>query len=313
MTFYTYIMAIIELILFTYPIRITAKIISGVIEGGGITADIKTDLLFLLGLAGIQVVVFFSVSFINEVLAHRITTDMTQEFFESLQYRSLTYHDKQNVGNLMAIATGDTRTINIALSPATRFQVSVLTIWVLNLINAFKVHWSLGVIGIVIVVLFYILTLRFAQKLAPLANTTRERFSGVSQITDSSIEGIREIKGFRSELWAKRRFIKTNNALLESEIREGKKSAWFYPQLLVTLYAAILIGLSLFFASQDNPALPTVTLENVMVISGFVLMMIGHTAELDWAMSFIVRAKASADRLYEIIFAEDNGEFLRRK
>ncbi|TFG18057.1 MAG: ABC transporter ATP-binding protein [Promethearchaeota archaeon] len=310
MTFYTYIMAIIELILFTYPIRITAKIISGVIEGGGITADIKTDLLFLLGLAGIQVVVFFSVSFINEVLAHRITTDMTQEFFESLQYRSLTYHDKQNVGNLMAMATGDTRTINIALSPATRFQITVLTIWVLNLINAFKVHWSLGVIGIVIVILFYILTLRYAKKLAPLANTTRERFSGVSQVTDSSLEGIREIKGFRSELWAKRRFIKTNNALLESEIREGKKSAWFYPQLLVTLYAAILIGLSLFFASQDNPALPSVTLENVMVISGFVLMMIGHSEELDWAMSFIVRAKASADRLFEIIYAEDKGEFL---
>ncbi len=310
MTFYTYLTAIIEIILFTYPIQIAADIISGVIKGVGLTADIKADLLTLLWLAGIQVVVFFSISFINEVLAHRITTDMTQEFFESLQYRSLTYHDKQDVGNIMAIATGDTRTINIALSPATRFQISVLTIWVLNLINAFKVHWSLGVIGIVIVILFYIFTFKYAQKLAPLANATRERFSGVSQATASSLEGIREIKGFRSELWAKRRFIKTNKALLKAEIREGKKSAWFFPQLLVTLYAAVLIGLSLFFASQDNAALPDVSLQSVMVISGYVLMMAGHSEELDWAMSFIVRAKTSADRLYNIIFSEDKGKFL---
>jgi ATP-binding cassette subfamily B protein len=310
MTFYTYLTAILEVILFTFPINISARIISSVTSGGGITAEVKSDLLFLLGLACIQVLVFISISFINEVLAHRVTTDMTQEFFESLQYRSLTYHDRQDIGNIMAIATGDTRTINIALSPATRFQVSVLTVWVINLINAFRVHWSLGSVGICICILFYAFSFQYAQKLAPLANITREEFSEVSQVTESSLEGIREIKGFRSELWAKRRFIKSSNALWKAELREGKKSSWFYPQLFVTLYAAVLLGLSLFFASQNSPVLPTVTLEQVMVISGYVLMMIGLSDELDWAMSFIIRAIASANRLYKIIFDEDSGEFL---
>jgi ATP-binding cassette, subfamily B, bacterial len=307
-TCFVYLTAAIEVILFTYPIKISADVISRVIEGGGLTPDIIGSLWFLLGLAGIQVLLFFSISFLNEVLAHRITTDMTQEFFESLQYRSLTYHDKQDIGNIMAMATGDTRTINIALSPAIRFQVTVLTIWIINLINAFRVHWTLGIVGIIICSLFYFFTIKYSIHLAPLANSTRERFSDVSQATTSSIEGIREIKGFRSEIWAKRRFIKTSNKLLKAEIREGKKAAWFYPQLFVTLYSAILIGLSLFFASQNNSSLPSVSLSEVMVISGYVLMMVGHSEELDWAMSFIVRAKASADRLYRIIFDKDKGD-----
>jgi ABC-type multidrug transport system fused ATPase/permease subunit len=77
----------------------------------------------------------------------------------------------------------------------------------------------------------------------------------------------------------------------------------------VTLYAAVLIGLSLFFASQNNPNLPDVSLREVMVISGYVLMMAGLSEELDWAMSFIVRALAAAKRLYKIIYDEDKGEF----
>ncbi|MBN2156326.1 MAG: ABC transporter ATP-binding protein [Candidatus Lokiarchaeota archaeon] len=308
-TFYTYFTAILEVVLFTFPIRISARVINQVIEGGGFTIEIRQDIFFLLGLAFIQAIIFFSISFINEILAHRITTDMTQEFFETLQYRSLTYHDKQDVGNIMAIATGDTRTINIALSPATRFVFSVISVWVLNLINAFRVHWSLGIIGVVICILFYYSSIIYAKKLAPYASNTRQQFSNVSQMTSSSLEGIREIKGFRSELWAKRRFIKTSNALQDAEIREGKKAAWFYPHLFVTLYTASVIALSLFFASQSNPVLPTVNLEQIMVISGYILMLTGICGEFDWAMSFIVRAKAAADRLYNIIYDSDLGEF----
>ena len=71
-----------------------------------------------------------------------------------------------------------------------------------------------------------------------------------------------------------------------------------------------MIGLSMFFASQDNPALPSVSLEQVMVITQYVLMMNGLSNELDWAMAFVVRAIASANRLYKIIFDVDRGEFM---
>jgi len=308
-TLYTYILAGIEVVLFAFPIQISARVITTVIEGGGFSTAIRHDIFVLLGLAFVQALIFFSISFVNEILAHRITTDMTQELFESLQYRSLTYHDRMDVGNIMAMATGDTRTINIALSPGTRFVISVISVWILNLINMFRVHWSLGLIGFVICILFYSSSIIYAKKLAPYASKTREDFSRVSQITASSLEGIREIKGFRSEFWAKRRFMKSSKSLRKAEIREGKKASWFYPHLFVTLYSAVVIILSLFFASQNNPALPYVSLEDVMVISGYILLLNGNCAEFDWAMSIIVRAKAAADRVFKIIIDKDVGEF----
>ena len=111
-TIFVVVVAIFEVILFMFPITITAEIIEIAINGGGLS-QISGKIWFLLGLALVQAAIFFSISFTNEVLAHRISTDITQDLFESLQFRSLTYHDTKDVGEIMARATGDTRTINI--------------------------------------------------------------------------------------------------------------------------------------------------------------------------------------------------------
>ncbi|MHA1647551.1 MAG: ABC transporter ATP-binding protein [Promethearchaeota archaeon] len=308
-SFYVFFFAICEVLIFSFPIQITANIIDIVIEGGGLS-EAKGQILFLLGLAIFQALLFFSISFLNEVLAHRMTTDMTQDLFESLQFRSLTYHDSQDVGDIMARATGDTRIINIAISPAVRLLFATFAIWIVNIVFAWKVNWRLGVIAIVICILFVLTSLIYAKKLIPFSKRSRESFSEVSQIASNCITGIQEIKGFKSEIWANREFTKKARKLQKREIREGMRGAWFYPMLAVTLFSSTMIALSLYFGFTNQYG---VDIHDIIVIAGYITLMAGVSEELEWSMAFLVRAKAGADRIYKVINDNDIGEYINGK
>ena len=85
-------------------------------------------MIFLFFFAIFQAAIYFSLNFLNEVLAHRVTTDITEELFETVQGKSLAYHDQKDIGQIMARASGDTRTINMALSPGIVRIISLFTI-----------------------------------------------------------------------------------------------------------------------------------------------------------------------------------------
>ncbi|MHA1512438.1 MAG: ABC transporter transmembrane domain-containing protein, partial [Promethearchaeota archaeon] len=263
-TFYVLIGGIIEILIFLLPISITANVIEISIEGGGI-ANAKGQLYFLLGLAFVQALLYFSVSFLNEVLAHRVTTDITQELFESLQFRSLTYHDSKDVGNIMARATGDTRTINIAISPAVRIIINVTIVWIVAFIITISIHYILALITVIVFIIFVITTSIYTKKILPLSVKTRENFAEISEVI------------FVAAPWSKKKLLKTAIKYQKNVIKEQTKSAWFYPIFVVTFYAAFMIVLSLYFAYMG---LFDVSIKDVVLIAGFVSFLTGMSEEV---------------------------------
>ncbi|MCF2140494.1 MAG: ABC transporter ATP-binding protein/permease [Candidatus Lokiarchaeota archaeon] len=304
-TIYVIIVSIIEVLLFIFPISITAQLIEALLNGATMK-DVQSDLFFLFGLALFQALIFFSISFLNEVIAHRVTTDMTQELFESLQYRSLTYHDGKDVGEIMARATGDTRTVNIAISPAVRIFLEILTLWSVIFILTALVHWVLLLWAIIVFVLFTITTFFYAKKLVPYTVNLREKFGELSETTNTYFTGIREIKSFVSQSWAKRKYGKKVMQYRSIELASGKRGAWFYPMLVVTFFSASIIVLTLFFAFKG---IFGVTFSDVIKLSSMITLLTGMSEEMGWSTEFLIRGNTSANRIYNIIHENDPGSF----
>ncbi len=302
-TTYVIIFSLIEVLLFILPLSITADVIEAVLNGA-VISDIRGKLFFLLGLAVFQALLFFTISFLNEVVAHRITTDMTQELFESLQYRSLTYHDGKDVGEIMARATGDTRTVNIALSPAVRIVLEVFVLWIVIFILTGMVHWILLIWSIVIFVVFVLATIRYSLKLVPYTVDLRENFGELSEITNTCFTGVREIKSFVSQPWAKRRYVKKVEKYRNIELATGKKGAWFYPILVVTFFAGTIIVSSIYFLYQG---LFNVSFGDVIRLASLISLLTNMSEELGWSMEYLIRGNTSADRIYAIIDESDPG------
>ena len=55
---------------------------------------------------------------LRETLAQRMERDTRDEFYESLLGKSLSFHDQQKIGDLMARSTWDVRQLNFLISPA---------------------------------------------------------------------------------------------------------------------------------------------------------------------------------------------------
>ncbi len=302
-TLFVLIVSSVEVCLFMYPISMTADIIDKVIQGGGVN-EIRNDLLFLFFLAIFQAMVFFSICFVNEVLAHRITTDMTYELFKSLQFRSLTYHDSKDVGQIMARATGDTRTVNIALSPGIRIVIAILTTWIVALYITALIHWVLVLVTLIVLIIFLISSAIYGKGLISFSTQTLNDFSEVSEVTSDFLTGIREVKGYNAESWAEKIFMRKTVKHQVSKIREGERGAWFYPILVVTIYVVGLIGISLYLAFEG-----TITFREVVLIAGFVTFLRGISYELDWTAWYIISGKAATNRIFTIITEPDTGEF----
>jgi len=304
-TLYVLLMTVVELFLFLIPISLTADVIQIMIEGGGLSAA-KSKLFLLLGLAVIQAILYFSLSFVNEVLAHRVTTDMTQQLFESVQEKSVTYHDSKNIGDIMARATGDTRTVNIALSPGVRIIIDVVLVWGVNffLLNRIHVWFALG--SMVVFLIFMFVTFRYTKNIVPLSRKTRETFGEISEITNSSFSSVRELKAFVSEVWATNRIKKQTKLFYRRELKEGTKSAWFYPQLIITIYAAGMIFISLYFTITNQFGM---NFKEVVLIAGTISLLLDQSEEMQWVTYFLVRGSAAAERVFAIINESDPGDF----
>ena len=132
MFYSTIIGSIIEIALFASPNLLVGKLIDLFVNNAP-KVEIIEWVKFLLILVIIQAIVFYIVATINEIHAHRVTTDMTSDLFKILQNRPQHYHDSVKIGDVMARATGDTRIINIGISPAVRILKACLLINILNI------------------------------------------------------------------------------------------------------------------------------------------------------------------------------------
>lgn len=296
-------MSVIEIFLFLYPISITADIIQMVIEGGGFQ-EAKPLLIFLFFFALFQAFIFFTINFVNETLAHRVTTDMTFELYKSLQYRSLSYHDEIDVGQIMARATGDTRTINNALSPGIVRTISLLTTWMIAIYITYTVHSTLLIFTLISFGLFVISVITYGKGMLKLSTQSLINYADISEKSTNALTGIRELKGYVAEDWSTRIFNGSVQQHTSSRIKEGARGAWFYPALVATFYSAGTIGMSLYFAFQGD-----IGFRDVVLISGVISFLSGISGQVQWVSRMIISAVAASKRVYELIQEDDVGGF----
>lgn len=299
--YFILIMAILEPIAYLIPIFISADIIGILIEGGG-WIEVWDLFKILIPISIAQVLLFFLTSFINEILAHRVSTDMTADLFNELQGRSLSYHDSKDVGDIMARASNDTRTINMGISPGLRILMAYISIWFVGLYVIIILLPSFTILlNVISFLLFLFLTFKYGKSIEPLSTKALNKLSEVSSITNDSLVGIRDIKIFTAEKILERKFIKKTTKESEIKEREGKLGAWFYPNLIVRLYTIFIIGYSLFL-----------TVEGILSIRDFVLIVtlmstvLGMADELNWVSFLSVGTIAAANRLCEYIDEQDH-------
>ena len=235
-------------------------------------------------------------NFSAEVVGQRLERDTRDELYASLIGKSMSFHDLQPTGDLMARATNDVREVNLMLNPGVNLVVGSGNFLFMPIFVAPTIHPQLVVAPILYLVAYVFSVWDYLRRLQPAATQVRQRFGQMNATLAEAIEGIETVKGAAQEERESRRFLKAVSGWRDAYVTQGDIEAFFIPLLLLALVqsAGMLHSLLLFRAG-------VLDVGDVVAYNGLLLLFGFPTFAAQWAYSRVATGFAGARRILELI------------
>ena len=111
-----------------------------------------------------------------EIVAKRVDRTTRQELFVSLLGKSQTFHNRQQVGDLMARATNDVRQINLGFSPGVDLIFDSMTALVAPFVFIAVLEPRLLLSPVAFLIAFVLAVWLYMRKLTPVSDKMRAQF-----------------------------------------------------------------------------------------------------------------------------------------
>lgn len=251
---------------------------------------IYMSLILILGI--IAFIVNISLGILNERVAQRTERDIRNDFYASVQSKSMAFHDTAKVGELMAQATFDVRIINATISPGLRMITQAVLTASIAISLTFYYNWRIGLV-LIAMLPFYIWAVRnYSSKIKPLTEKVQTQFGISNALLQENVSGIRVVRAFTAERHEYKRFSKEIDTLRDDIIARGKQQALYLAPLVLSITISISLGLSIFFIRQGQ-----MTVGNAIAINGSLLQLYEPTYMLSWVVYLTNMGLAGARRI----------------
>lgn len=208
--------------------------------------------LILVALVALRGVLDLLGSFAAETIAKRMERDAREELYVSLLGKSQTFHNRQRVGDLMARAANDVRTLNDMINPGLILIVDSFTGLIVPIISIAILDWRLLLSPLIFTVVF-LLTLRlYMRQLNPVSGLMRMQFGVMNAGLTEAVTGIEVVKSTAQEQQELGRFIRNARAYRDAAVKQGVVQARYLPTLLLSIALAGAILHGLYLVSIDE-------------------------------------------------------------
>ena len=264
--------------------------------------DMETIAMAALGIVGTQLLralLQLGRNFSSEVIGQRLERDTREELYTSLLGKSMEFHDRQSVGDIMARATNDVREVNRMLNPGFNLVVGSANFLIMPLLVGPSYHPSLILAPLFFMITYVLSLARYLRVLDPITDRARLSFGYLNSRLAESIDGIETVKGAAQEDEEIERFRLNARAYRDARVQQGRVEARFLPILLLGLTHAI--GFTHAFLLFRSGAL---TIGDVVAYVSLLTLFNFPTNISLMAYSQVASGIASARRILELIKAE---------
>jgi ATP-binding cassette subfamily B protein len=234
----------------------------------------------------------------SEAIGQRMERAVRDELYASLIGKSMSFHDTQSTGDLMARATNDVREVNLMFNPGFNMVIGSANFLFVPLFIAPTIHPQL-ILAPVIYLLVYVFAVRsYLRQLRPTAEGVRREFGRMNTRLAEAIDGIETVKGAAQENHEIKQFVAAVTRWRDAYLAQADVEAMFIPLLLLGLLqaAGLLHSLLLFRAGLLSVG-DVVSFNGVLMLFGF------PTFAAQFAYSRVSSGLASARRILELITA----------
>nr|MDQ2997363.1 ABC transporter ATP-binding protein/permease [Chloroflexota bacterium] len=252
-------------------------------------------LLLLAARCGVGLVGIAQISAV-QVLAERLERDAREELYISLLGKSQTFHNRQQVGDIMARATNDVQQMNLMISPGIMLIVDAAMFTIVPLIGIAIVRLQL-LAAPLLFLFFFVFALRgYSRALNPISGALRGQFGTINSRLAEAISGIEVVKGYAQEQEEQRRFSSNARGYRDLFVQEGRIKARYLPLLLFGIMFGLGFGHALLLFL--NGAL---TIGQVVAFMGLMGVLRFPTFISLFSFSLVQLGVAGAERILSLI------------
>lgn len=264
------------------------------------------DLRGLAVLAGLLVasqlvrgVLMLGRNFASEVIGQRIERDIRDELYVSLIGKSMSFHDMQPTGDVMARATNDVREVNLMFNPGLNLVIGSSNFLFMPILVAPTIHPQLILAPLAYLLAYFVTVRGYLRQLRPATERVRQKFGQMNADLAEAIDGIETVKGAAQEEREITRFLRSVAGWRDAYVAQGDLEARFIPLLLMGLVqtAGFLHSLLLFRAGA-------ISVGDVVSLNGLLLLFGFPTFVAQFAYSQVSSGLASARRILELVNAQ---------
>ncbi len=244
--------------------------------------------------------VFGLLSSVNvEIIAQRTERDARDELVRSLLGKSQTFHNRQQVGDIMARATNDVRQLNAMINPGMSLIFGSMLSLVVPLVTIGFLKPVLLIAPLIFTVTFFFALRRYMQQLNPVVGAERGQFGVMNAGLAESISGIEVVKGYAQEPQEREKFSRNARRFRDLFVQEGIIRARYLPLLLFGIMFGAAFAHALWLYHDGS-----IPVSTVIAYMGLLGVLRFPTFISIFTFSLVQMGIAGANRILELINTE---------
>lgn len=298
---------IIGISIVTFSRLIIPMLLGYIIDNFIITKEMANLLIFLIIFLVIYVmrnVMDYLTMMVGHFLGYKVEQTMRQEFFDTIQYKPLRYHDKARTGDLQALATNDLRIINTMISHGAFFIYPFFQVLIAAFLIIFTFDLRLSIITIPFILSYFHFIFVYRKNIAPYAAARMVKHSNLAVVLQDNLSGMAIIKAFIAEKSERDKFHKAVNEFRDNRIGETIVQSKFYSLLLLYITIGLTFLVSSVFVYQGTFSIGQLTAVNLLLLS-----LVHPSNMIFWATNDMMSGFSACSRLFTSLITEDNEDY----
>ena len=234
-------------------------------------------------------------------VAHRTEHVLRSQLFAHLQQLHFGYHDRAQIGNLMARANLDLRQINQLVVFVPVFAANVVMV-IAILVVLFALNVKLTLLALISFPLLAIGAAWFQRVLDPVAARLQERLAEVSEVVEEGVAGIRVGQGFRRRAGGEGVARRAGRAGSTGSGRARKRCVPRSTRCSTCLPMVALV--TVLYVGGKDAIDGSLTVGDLVAFSALLLQLVFPLRMTSYVVAQIARASASAARVQEVMVTE---------
>ena len=240
--------------------------------------------------------------FFLQLLGQKVIFDVRNDLYNHVLKLSFSFFDKEETGQIMSRITMDVENLRMLIAMGFVMILSALLTIGSSVYVMFMLSVELTLVSILPFPLISWIIYRFGKKIRPMFYDVRRKLGDLMSTVQQNLVGIRVVKAFTRENEEITKFQEANTNYFNAVVETAKIRAKYLPTL------ALFIGMSaltVFWYGGILVINGALTLGTLVAFYSYILLLVFPFRFLGFFSVFFQNAMASADRIKEILSAED--------